>query len=180
MRRVLTTSFLIFMLSIFAASTMAQGPDFDGKPGPKGEGRHWGKMSANMENLRMLKLLEVLDLSEAQSEKFVPLLHGFRKDTKALRMERDTLIGGIRRMLGSKSDDSQILAELDKLKENQVRLDARQDKFQKDCKAFLTVPQQARLVIFQERFEREMLESLRKYRRHGGGMPGMNEKPGKI
>lgn len=179
MRRFLITSFLILMIGVLTAAVAAQPPAPD-DGGHKGFGhRNWGKMSANVENLRMLKLLEVLDLSEKQSEKFVPLLHGFRKDTKALRQEREILIEGIREMLKGETDDSRILAELDKLKENEARHDTRQEKFRKDCQVFLTVPQLARLVIFQERFEREMLESLREYRRHGGKSE-MNRKPGKI
>jgi hypothetical protein len=178
MKKVLTISLLV-LITVFLANTVsAQPPMHDCDEHMKQHGK-WCKMSANIENLRIIKLLEAVDLSEEQSEKFVPVFHQFRKDVKELRQERRTLVTGIKEMLDGTSTDDGIKTELAKLKENKKRMDDRHDGFHKDCEVILTVPQMARLMIFQEGFERQMLESLRQFRRQGGMRSDKNEE-GKI
>jgi len=179
MKSVLKRAFLCLLIAGMTSPILAQPPEFDDTLPPMHHGKFGEKMSANVENLRMMKLLEAVDLSEEQSEKFVPLFYGFRKDIKALVDERNSLIDGIRDLLANNAPDDKIKEGLAQLKKNHAEFNDRQDKFISDCESILTVPQLARLVIFQERFEREMLESLREFRRHGG--PGsMNRKDGKI
>lgn len=175
MKSFLKTSSIFLLISGMALSVMAQPPEFDDSLPPMFHGKHDEKMLANVENLRMMKLLEAVDLSEEQSEKFVPLFYGFRKDIKGLVGERNGIIEGIRELITTDAPDDRIKEELAKLKMNRAEFSGRQDKFLGDCESILTTPQLAKLVIFQERFEREMLESLREFRRHGG--PGsMNRK----
>lgn len=177
MKTLLTISLLLFIPCLQMNGLSAQPPpEFDGPRGPHG---HWGKMSANIENLRLIKLLEAVDLTEEQSEKFVPLFHGFRKDIKQLREERRALVEEIKQMLDGGSDVGRLKTEMAKLKENKVQMNRRHDQFLADSEAILTAPQMARLMIFQEGFEREMLESLRQFRKHRGRNPDMNEE-GKI
>lgn len=178
MKRFLRISLLLALAAV-TSSVWAQPPEFDDTLPPMYRGKYGEKMSANVENLRMMKLLETVDLSEEQSEKFVPLFHGFRKDIKSLIHERNALIDGIKELIAAAVPDDRIKEELRKLKLNRVQFNNRQDKFISDCETILTTPQLARLVIFQERFEREMLQSLREFRRHGGWGP-TDKKSGKL
>ena len=179
MRRLLNISFLVLMVGVLTAVVAAQPPAPDDSSHRGFRPHKWGKMSANVENLRMLKLLETLDLSEEQSEKFVPIFHSFRKDNKALLEKKNSLIDGIKDLLANDGPDDQIIAELNKLKMNRSQSDTRQEEFFSKCQGILTTPQYARLIIFHERFEREMLESLREFRHQQGMRSGMN-RPGKI
>ncbi len=149
------------------AALSAQPPMSDGPHGKRGHGGPRDKMSANIENLRMMKMLEAVNPDEKQSEKFVPLVYSFRRDMKEIIEERNAQVDKIKESLKNDTDDNEIKAELGKLRENKSRLDSRIDKFLADCEKILTTKQMARLVIFQERFEREMLESLREFRRQG-------------
>jgi len=128
----------------------------------------WQEIVGNMENLRLFKLLEAIDLTEEQSTQFMPIFHSFRKDAKKLHDDRRELVESLRSFLNTGGSDEQIKSELAKLKQNRLQIDARQDEFFVECEKVLTTPQLARLVIFEERFEREALETLREFRRPGG------------
>ena len=129
---------------------------------------------ANYENLRLFKLLEAIDLSEEQSQRFIPLFHGYRKDIRQLRQERTDLIDQLKGALDRKDADDLIRAFLKQLDDNQAAQQRREQKFSDDCDGVLAVPQKAKLAIFEERFEREVLECMREFRRQGEPVPGKN------
>jgi len=162
--------FSICLAVLLSAAVAAQPPWGDnGHHRDRGfGGPHGGKMSANIENLRMLKLLEAVDLTEEQSTEFIPVFHGYRSDVNELRIQRDSLIEEIITMVNSNGEDNEIKPKLAELKDNRERMEARREEFLADCDTILTVPQIARLVIFQERFERDMLRALHNFRRQEG------------
>lgn len=178
-------SLRIFLLTtIFAlmgVSLMAQ----TGEPGPKGQRGHHGrffdkKMAANFENLRLLKLLEVVELTEEQSIKFIPLFHGLRNDVKELRLKKVDILDQMQETIGQPDNEAILRELLDRLAKNKSSMNTRMAKFLNDCESVLTIQQISRLAIFQERFEREILNSLREFRR-GGNEPGFKkDKQGKI
>jgi Spy/CpxP family protein refolding chaperone len=157
-----------FLVGCLTVTAMAQPHGCDMK---KGRGNHhphdWGDMAANLENLRILKMLETIDLSEEQSAQFLPLFHEFRRDTREIHQKRDEVVERIRDMLSREVSDNEIKSELEKLRSNAREFAARLEKFFNDCEGVLTTRQMARLMIFHERFERDMLKSLREFRRHG-------------
>jgi Spy/CpxP family protein refolding chaperone len=165
-RKTMIITLAVALIGLTAALS-AQPPMPDGPHGKRGRGGPWDKMSANIENLRMMKMLEAVNPDEKQSEKFVPLVYAFRRDMKEIIEERNAQVDKIKESLKNDAGDNEIKAELDELRENKTKLDGRIDKFLGDCEEILSTKQMARLVIFQERFEREMLKSLREFRRHG-------------
>jgi Spy/CpxP family protein refolding chaperone len=180
MSRLFLLLFSLFTMIAFAASAFGQLPHTDNNMDHHSQHQpRWGRMSANVENLRMLKMLEAVDLTEEQSGKFLPLFHGFRKDIKTLRQERKELVEGIIHLVHQEGGDDKIKADLAKLKANRQQIDRRQEKFLSDCENVLTTPQLARLIVFQEHFERDMLESLREFRQQKGPHSQRNRK-GKI
>jgi len=172
----LMTLMILAVAMVLAAMAPAQ-PDAAPPPAgcpPECPRLGWGKLETNMENLRLIKLLEAVDLSQEQSEKFVPLFHGFRKDTKALHEQQKQLIDSLAEMVRRDASDDRIDRTLKDLEANRGQVDARWSRFLVDCGAVLTRKQVARLVVFHERFDREMLEALREFRRHPGAEPGRN------
>jgi Spy/CpxP family protein refolding chaperone len=167
--------FLFLLLGLAGLLQAQTHGGMGGKHGFKGNHAEWKEMAANIENLRLLKMLEAVDLSEDQSAKFVPLFHTFRRDLKSLREERDEIINNLQQLLHNGAEDNLIRQELDKIKDNQKRFNARMTVFFEDCEEILTVPQLARLTIFHERFERDMLKSVREFRRHHGPEMEINE-----
>jgi len=126
------------------------------------------KMEASYENLRLLKLLDAINLTDAQGEKFIPLFHAYRKDLRKLRAERNDLMNQLDNEADSLVRENKIGTLLDRLDENRKAVTAREQLFENDCRRLLTLPQMARMIIFTDRFEREMLESLREFRNRRG------------
>lgn len=149
-------------------------------PCSHGKGQHGrDNLGANIEGLRFLKLLEVLDMTEEQSENFIPLFHSFRKDIKELQRERKTVFDTLVYYLHQPDADEKLIVCFAAIRENLEKLDARMHKFFDDCSGILTAYQLGRLLLFHERFEREVLESLREFRRCGTPRPPFegNNKP---
>jgi len=170
MRRFTRSVLWIMLMVLLAAPLAAQHGDSGRRGGcpPNCPMDKWQEIVGNMENLRLFKLLEAIDLTEEQSTQFMPIFHSFRKDAKKLHDDRRELVESLRSFLNTGGSDEQIKSELAKLKQNRLQIDARQDEFFVECEKVLTTPQLARLVIFEERFEREALETLREFRRPGG------------
>lgn len=168
MRPMLSIVAVLMLLGLPSSQPAAQmdsGPvpeSLAGFPGPP-----HGKMAANIENLRLLKLLETVDLSEAQSEQFLPVFYGFRKDIKEMLEERRRLVDQIAEQIRSDVSDDELNRSVGQLLDLKNRIERRRDGFLDECRSILTVKQVARLVIFQEQFERDLLESLREFRQHG-------------
>lgn len=131
------------------------------------------KMEASYENLRLLKLLDAVNLTDTQAEKFIPLFHAFRKDLRKLRAERNDLMNQLGDEADSLNREDQIRTLLNRLDENQKAIGAREQLFESDCRRLLTLPQVARMIVFTDRFEREVLESLREFRNRRG--PNAND-----
>lgn len=129
------------------------------------------KMEGNFENLRLLKLIDAVDLTEAQSDKFMPLFRSFRNDMRDLRQERREIIDHLRELIKDSASGEQLKGAMTDLRTNQKHADSRMQKFLDDCATVLTVQQTARLVVFQEDFEREVLESLREFRHRNNPRP---------
>lgn len=165
------TVFLLGVVPLSAQPDSGQPPDWpSGKRMP-----HHEKMASNLENLRLLKLLEAVELSEEQSERFIPIFHAFRTNMKELFDQRRELIDRLADQVKSGAPDEELERSIQQLRDLKDRMDALHDSFIDDCRSILNIHQLARLVIFQERFEREILESLREFRRHG--QRGRTERP---
>lgn len=171
MKRAYTMVSLVPLVLILVAAAPAQtGPHSDSGHWPGYMKHHWDKTAANIEDLRFLKLMETLELNEEQSETFLPIFYTFRKDMKSLHGERRALVDSLKEMAAGPDDEERIKSGLFRLRENQKQILARQNEFLTTCETILTTRQLARLVVFQERFERDMLESLREFRKRGSGM----------
>ena len=159
---------LVQAQSDFPRGNMGKGmhgkPDFDNE-----------KMDSFFENLRMMKLLETLDLNEEESLKFLPVFHGFRTDMNNLRAERRTLCDTLSAYLERQEEEDKVSGILDELTKNFSQAHERILKFNKDVVKTLDIYQAGRMALFMENFERDVLKSLREFR-GGPGFPMQNNK----
>lgn len=118
-----------------------------------------------LELLRELKLLEVLDLTEEQSANFLPAFKGFQKKRGILAEKHDLLIRDLELALSEGDTDEQTLKQkLDKIEQNRRdQLQLRVEFYQKSQR-ILSTEQLARMLIFEQRFERELLQILERMR----------------
>lgn len=179
MSRWLKYLMLIVFAFLLGASAMAQrkGKPFHKMCPPGCDPKEMHQMEANYENLRLLKFLEAVDLDGGQAEKFIPIFHSFRKEIKALRKDRGNLldqlsiaagrphIGENQEVKAGSIDENKIKDILEQLEENKNQRRTHEARFKRACDTLLELNQRAKFVIFQERFEREVLQSLREFRR---------------
>jgi hypothetical protein len=153
-------------------------------PGPKGQrrsGRGGRRGPADieqqrkfLEQLRVLKLLEVLDLREDQEPKFLQAFSDMRREQRQIEQDRAAVIDTLSRDLREKRVDvkrlDQIIDRLSSLGKQRVKLAT---DFIASMRRLLTPEQLGRLIVFQDRFEYELLERVRGFRaRMQGGSAG--------
>ena len=142
--------------------------------------RPFGPGPKQFERFRKNKMLELLELEEGQKEKFMEIMEGQREQRFGWMHEYmstvDTLSKGLRS--GEISDD-----RIDLLVDRLDRLEAakleNQREFHTEARAILTPKQFGKLLIFEIRFESEILGKVSEFRRrHGGKPPGGRGFPG--
>ncbi len=177
-KQILLTIFCVLLLLSLSATAAAQPRDFDhgGRPG-KHFMKHHG-MPENFENLRLIKLLEALDLNDEQTPEFIATFHSFRRDIRDIRQQKEELIDRLTNLIDAGDDSATVIPgvieEIKRLHRSDVE---RHFKFFDATNQVLTPVQQGKLIVFQERFEREVLETIREFRRKRFDSPGDEKQP---
>ena len=162
MKRMLTIAVLSSLMILFIGSTVSAQRHFGrGFSNPDKRGMH----KKNLENLRLLKLLEVLDLSEDQNDQFILAFSKFRKNSRLIRenIEGEIIFLGEYLKKENKSDNV-IMEKVDLIIRIKEDFEKERKKFFEKIKDILTAEQLGRMIVFQERFERELLEQVRGFR----------------
>ncbi len=117
-----------------------------------------------IEKVRIYKLTEELDLSEEQITKFFPRLKEMRKNEQEFHKQRNEIVQELKELLKTKAEEEKIVKLLNKLQELQKKRVESQLKEAEEIRQILTPEQQARFIIFQEEFEREIRDMIREIR----------------
>lgn len=152
-----------------------QMPQFSQRPGGgPGGGPGWGDRMGkrkHLEQLRMLKLLEFLDLSDDQEVAFLTRFKAMRDKEQEIEQQRRTKA---QELADAIENDKMSDAEIDKLVE-QLKTIMRSkidmlENFMTDLKPILTSRQRAKMLIFEDRFEVELLKRVNEFQRRRMGM----------
>lgn len=146
-----------------AQTIFAQGPP----PPPGDRPERWEereRIRENIHTLRMWKLLEVLDLSSEQSTQFLPALKDFQDTKKRFEEKRRELLIELETALESKKDERKLKETLDGLEENQKQFQMELERFLEKAKTTLSLEQQAKLLLFEEKFEKRLRETIEQIR----------------
>ncbi len=162
------------LLRVLEAQIFAQGDQHgqrdDSGPGHGPGGPYHGRrdepgFGKHVEQFRMLKLLELLDLREDQEVEFITLFHRMRSQQRELRFKRvavlEMLSDGLQPGEYAEVEVARAVRQL--LQESRNEIDLREN-FLKDAGNILTPIQLGRLILFQERFELELLGAVRAFR----------------
>ncbi len=124
-----------------------------------------------IEAVRIYQLTEELNLDDATSAKLSSLLSSIDQKRRDLQKEQMAGMRSLRDILrAAKPDEAKIKQVLAKLEQNRrAMLDMRESEL-KSLREILTVEQQARFIIFQHDFQRNMRRMIAGAR-HGNG-PG--------
>ncbi len=182
----LTLLFSVLALVLSGAALYGQPSDpLDSGVMPQrmGKGPRLGRMEPEqrrkyVEQFRLLKLLELLDLKEEQEAKFIESFRSMRRQQRKIEQDRAELMQEISEELErNRVDDARIISAADQL----LALDERRREvmanFLGKARTLLTPEQVARLILFQERFELELLERVREFRDRTPAPQPMPEKP---
>ena len=141
-----------------------------GGPGGPGWGDRMGKRK-HLEQLRMLKLLEFLDLNDDQEIEFLTRFKAMRDKEQQIEQQRRTkaqeLADAIENDKVSDAEIDKLVEELKTIMRSKVDM---LDSFMTDLKPLLTSRQRAKMLIFEDRFEFELLKRVNAFqqRRMGG------------
>jgi cytochrome c556 len=190
-------AFIIFLalaaaIGIAAPSAPAQqagSPDdimgFENQPGQGGPSP--GKreeIRKKIETVRIWRLTEQLKLDAATGAKLAALLSSFDQQRQKMVQEQMATMRELRAFLKvQKPDEGKLKTALDALQKNQHALQGLRDSEISGLRDILTIEQQARFVLFQQEFRREMQSMISHARGAGRGKgpmagPGRGNGPG--
>jgi len=111
-----------------------------------------GKMKEKVESLRVWKLLETLDLTEEQANSFLPAYREFQKSEGKYSQTRRELLDQLQKSLEN-NDQKKISDLVAKLKQNRLQMEQDRVQFLTRIDKMLSPEQQAKFLLFQNRFE---------------------------
>ena len=130
--------------------------------------------SQRFDMLMKMKLVEVLDLTPQQGDKFLPAFNQYRSQNQRLLRARGEIMQGLARYVRTKTgnlepdeerqefSDRELQEQLVQLAEIRQKQEANRDQFYREAGGVLSVSQIARLTVFEEMFAREILRNLPK------------------
>lgn len=124
------------------------------------------KVRKRVETIRILRLTEELGLDEETTTRLVSRIREIEKERWVLIKERRNTQRDLRKASHSADPDNETLKLLmESLEKNQADLTRLGEKERKTVKELLTPQQQAKYVLFQDRFKEEMKERIQKARK---------------
>lgn len=136
-----------------------------GQPGRPGDTQGSDRPYDRIENLRKVRLVEILDLKEDQSVRFLARLNEHDKARRDMMKERGDALDRLERLIRNKSDDSAFEKGFADVLAVDDKLTAERKSFFSGLSDILTPTQRAKMLIFERRFERELREAMREAQR---------------
>jgi len=144
---------------------MQHGPGWRSHEGMMRQRKH-------LEQLRILKMLELLDLSEDQEVPFLTAFNSMRQEQHGLEQQTQAVLDSLADEIHSGSaSEGRLNTLIDRAKSLEQEKFRRLMVFMDEARTMLTPEQMAKLLIFQKRFEAELLEQVGRFRRGMGGGP---------
>lgn len=120
-------------------------------------GKRREEVRRKIEAVRIWRLNEELKLDPDTSAKLSSLLSSFGRQRRDIRRVQMRTMRTLRLAVKSqKPDESKIKADLEKLEKNRDAMQELKNNELRELKKILTIEQQARYVVFQKEFMREM------------------------
>jgi hypothetical protein len=120
---------------------------------------------AIIEKVRIYRLTSELDLTTEQAVELFPKLNELQKIEREFRDQQMKIIEHLREQVGTSAPDTEIIKSLSRYEGIFKERLERQLKKMREIKKMLTPSQQARYIIFQDEFEREIREMIREVKK---------------
>ena len=171
MRKILIVLMTVLITGVFAGYgySYQQGRgSFDGPPQKK-------ELREKINMMRIWKLTEVLDLNEETASRLFPVLHKYKKERDELKHDMKITAKELEKAVNTGSDE-EIRNILRGIKQSRDKLRGIEDKELAELRDILTVQQQAKYILFHQKFKRQIKKRLLQERERHSGRSG-NEMP---
>ena len=120
---------------------------------------------AIIEKIRIYRLTKELDLTTEQAYEFFPKLNELQKIDQEFRTEQQEILKELRVLIESDSREKEILKSLGRYESIfRDRVERQINKLQ-EIREMLTPNQQAKYLLFQDEFEREIRQLIKQVRK---------------
>jgi hypothetical protein len=134
-----------------------------------------GKPMERLEQLKKVRMVEMLDLTEDQSVRFFARQNEHEKVRKDLRKERNDVLDKLERLTRNRAEAAAYEKVFAEFRDVQGRMMEEERTFFDGLKDILSIEQRAKMLLFERRFEVELREAMRDVRQHrmqGGEQKG--------
>lgn len=119
----------------------------------------------NISTLYLLRMVQVLDLTEEQTAKIFPKVNRVEKEKREMNRKIGQLLRELRARVRQQDVNEEELSRImDELKDLRTQMKNREEELQEFLEENLTVHQQAKYLIFIQDFLKELREKLNKAR----------------
>jgi len=123
----------------------------------------------HLEQFRILKLLELLDLDDSQQIDFMQAFTTVRREMGNLDQQKQDVITRLSAGLYDRTvSDEEVYKMVDEIVRIEKEKRTMSERFMNESKRYLTAKQVGKLLIFQERFEYQLLEQVKQFRNRFG------------
>jgi hypothetical protein len=122
-----------------------------------------------VEQLRKVRLVETLGLGEEESVRFFARLRQHDTDMAALMREKNDLLDRLDRLVRNEARNEEIQKLFPDVLAVDTRVGEERQKFFRSLGDLLDPQQQARFLLFERQFDRELREAMRQVQRRRGG-----------
>jgi hypothetical protein len=135
------------------------------QPGQQGETQGTDRPYERIESLRKVRLVEILELKEDQSVRFLARMNEHDNARRAMMKERGEALDRLERLIRNKAEDAEYEKAFADVAAVDDRLTTERRSFFGGLSDILTPTQRAKMLIFERRFERELREAMREAQR---------------
>lgn len=139
------------------------------QPGRPGDVQGGDRPSDRIENLRKVRLVEMLELKEDQSVRFLARMNEHDNIRRDLMKERGDALDRIERLIRNNAADADFEKGFAEVAAIDDRVTAERHRFFSGLSDILTPTQRAKMLIFERRFEKELREAMREAQRRRRG-----------
>jgi hypothetical protein len=124
-----------------------------------------------IEELKRLKMLEELNLSEEESAKFLTKYVNFRKQMKEIEKERSGLLNDLDGLMKSSAKEPDLLKKIEEIESIDQKMFNNRKGFIQGLRSIISIEKSAKYILFERNFQRE-LQSILRDAQKGAFRPG--------
>ena len=118
-----------------------------------------------IEQLRKIRLIEMLDLKEEQSVRFFARLNEHEDAKRELMDQKMKSLDRIERLVRNRADEEEFEKEFREVAAISAKIDEQEVSFFNGLSDILSVEQRGKYLLFERRFEKELREAMREIQR---------------